>query len=229
MKTLMIAAVGALMAMPAAHAQDSVPQTNVDEIVTPMLIEEFVTDPREGPYADYFLPEGVEVVSIFPQDDDEIVEFEIDAEDGVTIDEVEQALQALQSDLTDYAKKFLGTKYVWGAKGPKAFDCSGFTGYVFKNFGYDIGPCSRVQATRGEKVDIKDARVGDLMFFSRPGGGKTVGHVGMVIDVDPENGSLKFIHASSKKGVTIQQFPDSGHYNRRFLQVRRVIDDSKLV
>ena len=125
-------------------------------------------------------------------------------------------------------KKFLGTKYVWGAKGPKAFDCSGFTGYVFKNFGYNIGPNSTTQATRGKKIDIAEARVGDLMFFSRPGTGRRVGHVGVVIETNPEDGTLKFIHASGKKGVTIQQFPDRGYYNRRFLHARRVIDEDNL-
>lgn len=134
-------------------------------------------------------------------------------------------LSSLRNNIADYARGFMGTPYVWGAKGPRAFDCSGFTGYVFKNFGVNIGSHSRAQATYGKQVDIADAKVGDLMFFSRPKGGKTVGHVGMVVDVDRDNGTLKFIHASSRKGVVVQQFPDNGHYNKRFLQIRRVIDE----
>lgn len=195
-------------------------------VVPAAVVQEYVVDPFNGTMPTGFIPDELLEYSMLPQPDG-AVEIDVVLPDDVSDDEAEAALRQLQDELTEYARKYLGTRYVWGAKGPNAFDCSGFTGYVFRNFGYDIGANSRIQATRGKKVDIKDARVGDLMFFSRPKGGKTVGHVGMVIDVNPD-GSLKFIHASSRKGVTIQQFPDNGHYNRRFLQVRRVIDENQL-
>ena len=46
----------------------------------------------------------------------------------------------------------------------------------------------------------------------------------MVIDVDRKNGTLKFIHASTSKGVVIQNYPDGAYYSRHFLHVQRVIE-----
>lgn len=131
----------------------------------------------------------------------------------------------LKAELVGYARKYLGTRYVGGGKGPTGFDCSGFTSYVFRNFGYVLSPASRMQGVQGAPVDIRDVEVGDLMFFSGRRGGKNVGHVGMVVDVDRENGTCKFIHASSSQGVVIQNFPDGGYYSRRFLHARRVLDE----
>lgn len=39
---------------------------------------------------------------------------------------------ATYSTVYNTAKKYLGKPYVYGATGPRAFDCSGFTGYVYK-------------------------------------------------------------------------------------------------
>lgn len=125
--------------------------------------------------------------------------------------------------MAEYAAKFLGTRYRLGAAGPKAFDCSGFVGYVFKQFGITLNRSSRAQFTQGEKVATKDIKPGDLLFFSSRSSGKgRVGHVAMVVDVK-DDGSLTFIHASTKKGVTYQNFPDNGYYSRHFIGARRII------
>ncbi len=44
----------------------------------------------------------------------------------------------LVDELLDYARTFIGTPYLWGASGPNQFDCSGFTSYVFREFGYNL-------------------------------------------------------------------------------------------
>lgn len=130
----------------------------------------------------------------------------------------------IESRIIDYAKQFIGARYRRGSKGPKAFDCSGFTSYVFRNFDMSLSASSRAQATQGERIDVADARPGDLVFFSGRRGGSTVGHVGIVVSADPENGSLKFIHAATSRGVRIDSYPDGGYYSRRFHSVRRVIN-----
>jgi len=53
------------------------------------------------------------------------------------------------SKIEEYAKKFLGNKYVWGATGPKTFDCSGFTQKVYRqSVGIKLPRVSREQAKK---------------------------------------------------------------------------------
>ncbi|MCM1292939.1 MAG: C40 family peptidase [Bacteroides sp.] len=131
------------------------------------------------------------------------------------------------SRMVDYAARFLGTRYVLGATGPKAFDCSGFTSYVYKNFGITLNRTSRDQYRQGEKVSVNNLRPGDLLFFSsRTAGRGNVGHVAMVVSVNKEDGSCTFIHASVKKGVTYQKFPDNGYFSRTFIGARRILGTS---
>lgn len=130
----------------------------------------------------------------------------------------------LADQMVDYAARFLGTRYILGASGPKAFDCSGFTSYVYKNFGIKLNRSSRDQYTQGEKVNMADLQPGDLLFFSsRSSGRGRVGHVAMVASVDRENNTCVFIHASTKKGVTYQKFPDGNYYSRNFIGARRIL------
>ena len=126
--------------------------------------------------------------------------------------------------MVDYASKFIGTRYRSGASGPSAFDCSGFTSYVYKNFGITLSRSSRTQYLEGEKVSINNVKPGDLLFFSSRGSGRgRVGHVAMVVSVDNEAGTCRFIHASTKRGVVYQNFPDGGYYQRNFIGARRII------
>ena len=126
--------------------------------------------------------------------------------------------------MINYAASFLGTRYKLGASGPKAFDCSGFTSYVFKKFGITLSRTSRAQFLQGDKVDMTGLRPGDLMFFSsRSSGRGNVGHVAIVVSVDREKGTCKFIHASTKRGVVYQSFPDNGYYSRNYLGARRIL------
>lgn len=126
------------------------------------------------------------------------------------------------NSLLDEAMSHIGARYRSGSKGPKAFDCSGFTSYVFKQFGLTaIGASSRDQYARNIPVSRSQMQRGDLVFFTSPGSGRSVGHVGIVVDVNPANNTFRFIHASSSDGVKISNSTD-GFYARRFVGVRRV-------
>ncbi len=126
------------------------------------------------------------------------------------------------SDLLSEAHRYIGRPYVHGAKGPKAFDCSGFTSYVYRQFGYTISPSSRAQYTEGTNVERNDLRKGDLVFFTSRRSGKNVGHVGIVVSADNESGDFKFIHASVK-GVKVSDF--EGYYVGRYVGARRIITE----
>jgi LysM repeat protein len=116
------------------------------------------------------------------------------------------------------AKRYLGTRYVWGAEGPNRFDCSGFTQYVIrKSKGVKLPRVSRKQAYYGKYVSRGNLRPGDLIFFdtSRRRRGY-VNHVGIYI------GSNKFIHASSAKHRVVISSLNRPFYNARFKWGRRV-------
>lgn len=128
----------------------------------------------------------------------------------------------LINDMLAEANKHLGKPYRHGMKGPNAFDCSGFTSYVYKQFGFSISPGSRIQYTQGSAVDRKHLRKGDLVFFTSRSSGNNVGHVGMVVEANNETGEFKFIHASIR-GVRISEC--EGYYQQRYVGARRIIHD----
>lgn len=123
-------------------------------------------------------------------------------------------------DVLDEAFSHLGTRYRAGQAGPSAFDCSGFTSYVFKNMGIDLSRSSRGQYAQGEAVSKSNLQSGDLVFFTSPRSGRSIGHVGIVVDVDPVNGSFNFIHASTT-GVRVSN-SNEAFYSRRYVGARRV-------
>lgn len=124
-------------------------------------------------------------------------------------------------DMIDYAGDFIGTRYVRGGKRPGGFDCSGFTGYIFKQFGIDLNCNSRSQYTQGDAVATEELLPGDLVFFSgRAVSHRRVGHVGIVTKVN-DDGSFDFIHASVSRGVIVSASTEP-YYSKRYIGARRV-------
>lgn len=134
-------------------------------------------------------------------------------------EEKEEKKYVTGADIVAYAKKYLGYKYVYGGSSPKTgFDCSGFTQYVYKHFGYTISRSSVSQATNGTKVDKKDLQPGDLVIYKNHSLTR-IGHVGIYI------GNNKMIHASEPGvGVTITDIDSKAHkYPQRYVMGRRII------
>ncbi len=130
----------------------------------------------------------------------------------------------IAQDIISTAKRHIGARYSRGSNGPKAFDCSGFTSYVFQRLGITLRRSSQEQHLQGEAItDICQMLPGDLVFFGRGGSkGKNVNHVGIVTQVNPEEGTFNFIHASTSRGVRIDSSSDD-YWTRRFMSVRRII------
>ena len=129
----------------------------------------------------------------------------------------------LLNDLLSEARSHMGKRYSRGSKGPSAFDCSGFSSYVYRQFGYNLSPSSRDQYNQGEKVDRKELRKGDLVFFKGRSTKGGVGHVGIVVDAD-EKGNFTFIHAATSKGITVSSCSEP-YYAARFMGGKRVISE----
>ncbi|MDT0309826.1 NlpC/P60 family protein [Streptomyces sp. DSM 44917] len=69
-----------------------------------------------------------------------------------------------QAILTAAASR-LGMPYVWGATGPNAFDCSGFTGWSYAQAGISLPRVSQAQAGAGTRVSIDQLAPGDLVLY----------------------------------------------------------------
>lgn len=116
------------------------------------------------------------------------------------------------ADIVAKAKEYLGCPYVYGKAGPSSFDCSGFTSYIYKQFGYSINRTASTQLNNdGTSVARADLQPGDLVFFRDYSCTKSASHVGIYI------GDGLFIHASSSSsasGVKISSLSESWYANR---------------
>lgn len=130
--------------------------------------------------------------------------------------------------IVSYAKKFLGVPYVYGGASTSGFDCSGFTMYVYDNFGISMRHGAQAQAKLGKKVNadkssksslLKNLKAGDLVFFLDYETMDEIGHCGIYI------GDGNFIHASSGSGycVKINSLLPGEYYNTRYCAARRII------
>lgn len=134
----------------------------------------------------------------------------------------------VQYDILDYGMEHLNKPYRYAGKGPNSFDCSGFTSFVFRKYGYRLSTSSSGQARQVPSIDRKeDLRIGDLVFFEgRPQNGN-VGHVGIVKEVLP-NGNFTFLHASTSYGVIVSRSTEP-YYAVRYLHGGRVIKENNHV
>ena len=122
------------------------------------------------------------------------------------------------SEIVAYAKQYLGVKYVYAGASSKGFDCSGYTMYVMKHFGYNLPHTATGQMGYGTSVAKSALQPGDLVFFCDPSrsGVKAASHVGIYI------GSNQFIHASSGGGKVQIDSLSKAYYAKYYVGARRL-------
>jgi cell wall-associated NlpC family hydrolase len=107
-----------------------------------------------------------------------------------------------------------GVPYRNGGSDPNGFDCSGFTQYVFAQYGITLPREVREQFHVGKAVQPDDLVAGDIVFFSTTDPGPS--HVAIVIGGD------EFVHAPSTTGVVRVEHLSSTYWSPRFLGARRI-------
>lgn len=118
------------------------------------------------------------------------------------------------SSIVATAKKYLGSKYTYGGSSPSTgFDCSGFTSYIFKQYGISLNRTAAGQYSNGVAVSRANLQPGDLVMFGKSG----INHVAIYI------GGGQIIHASTPStGVRIDSL-NTGYYNNNYVGARRVL------
>lgn len=131
---------------------------------------------------------------------------------------LDPGVTAKQAEIVAYAHQFLGCRYVLGANGPNAFDCSSLTQYVYKHFGYTIRRTATQQLDNGTVVSKENLLPGDLVFFNNSNGNPArATHVGIYI------GNSEFLHASSSKVGVIISSLNTPYYTRVYTTARRIL------
>lgn len=119
-------------------------------------------------------------------------------------------------DIIDYAKTFLGVKYVYGGTSPSGFDCSGLVYYCYRHFGYTVNRTAAGLAYSGTPVSASSLQVGDVILFTSQDG-SYIGHTGLYI------GNGQFIHAPHTGDVVkISNLSDT-YYTNHYWGARRVV------
>jgi cell wall-associated NlpC family hydrolase len=107
----------------------------------------------------------------------------------------------------------IGSSYVYGASGPRAFDCSGLTAWAMRRAGVSLPHSSFAQAGAGKRVARGHIRPGDLVFFSTAGPGAS--HVGIATGRDT-------VVSATSHGVMTHSISDA-YWGGAYDGARRVV------
>ena len=123
------------------------------------------------------------------------------------------------SSIVETAMKHLGTRYVYGGASAGGFDCSGFTMYIYGQFGVRLPHGATDQMRYGAAVDRSQLQPGDLIFFHDDYySSSTASHCGIYV------GNDQFVHASTygSGGVLLTALNGNPYYSAHYIAARRM-------
>lgn len=133
--------------------------------------------------------------------------------DDVRVHPEPDALKAVRA-----AKSYTGTKYKYGGMDKKGMDCSGLMHLSYKSAGVDLPRTSHAQSNVGKRVYVGELIPGDLIFFGAQPGSKKISHVGIVSY--SQDGEVRFMHASSSRGVVEDELTPA-YWTPRYIKATR--------
>lgn len=121
------------------------------------------------------------------------------------------------AEIAALALSFLGTRYVSGGSAPGGFDCSGFTRYLYAQYGYSLTHSATAQyRNSGYAVSKSELQPGDLVFFSDSS--HAIGHVALYI------GDNQIIHARYSVGRVNIDSLSASYYVNRYVGAKRILN-----
>jgi probable lipoprotein NlpC len=120
---------------------------------------------------------------------------------------------------TSHAKSFIGTPYQYGGNSRNGIDCSSLIQQSYAKIGIKLPRTAQEQAKVGNKKGEGSVRPGDIVYFKFKQKREKWWHTGMVTYAD--QGTIKFVHASSSRGVVEDTYND--YYKKHTKYFRRVI------
>lgn len=117
------------------------------------------------------------------------------------------------------AHSHLGANYVYGGEKPTGFDCSGFTKYIYKtSIGINLPHGSKLQSKLGNKIKLKKAQKGDLIFFKK---GNKINHVGIIYKLKKDE--IWVIHSTTSKGVILEDIKKNPYWQKKVVAIRSIL------
>lgn len=155
-----------------------------------------------------------------PPAEEDAGEGEEGAEDGTDSENSADggAVSGSSGDLVSFALQFTGVPYAYGGSSPSGFDCSGFTRYVFSQYGVSLPHGATSQLNYGAEVSKDNLQPGDLVFFyGTYNTSSAASHCGIYV------GGGQFVHSASSnnRGITVSNLGDA-YYTRHYLTARRI-------
>ena len=119
----------------------------------------------------------------------------------------------LEHNLLSFYRAWAGVPYQFGGNSRYGIDCSAFVQKTYSNvLNVRLPRTTDMQVKVGQRIEYRNALVGDLVFFKTS---PSVRHVGVYI------GQKRFVHASTSKGVIVSRL-DNPYWASKFWHFRRV-------
>lgn len=126
---------------------------------------------------------------------------------------VTEQIAAKEASFFSIYNQWQGVPYRLGGTNKSGIDCSAFVQIAYRDaWKLPLPRTTTSQSKIGENINYNKAKYGDLVFFRTS---RTTKHVGVYL------GNLRFMHASTSKGVIISRL-DNPYWASKFWQFRRV-------
>lgn len=142
------------------------------------------------------------------------------AETATVPEKIDSKKNHKADNVVNAAMQYSGVRYKFGGASKKGMDCSGLIYVALLNNDIEFPRVSHRMADKGERIKVERVEKGDLLFFRTKKGGKRINHVGLVVNVEADE--IKFIHATSSRGVIVSSLQE-GYWNASFVKATRIL------